>query len=58
MICPLCNQAEMVPIIYGEPTTELVEEARMDRVALGGTTVKEYTHFCHFCQETYPYSEN
>jgi hypothetical protein len=57
MICPTCNQAMMVPIIYGSPTPELIEESRMDNLVLGGTTIKPYTHFCHFCQETYPEAE-
>jgi len=47
----------MVPIIYGQPTPELIEDAQMDRVVLGGPNIKEYTHFCHLCQDTYPESE-
>ena len=58
MICPICSQALMVPIIYGNPTSDLVEQARMDKVVLGGTTIKEYTHFCNYCQETYPLPES
>ena len=57
MICPLCNQAMMVPIVYGYPTFDLIEEARLDKIVLGGTTIKEYTHYCHECQETYPIIE-
>ena len=58
MICPKCNQAEMVPIIYGYPTSLMIDEARLDRLVLGGTQMKDYTHFCHYCQETYPESED
>lgn len=47
----------MVPIIYGFPTEYMIEEARLDRIVLGGTTTKDYTHFCHYCQETYPEAE-
>ena len=57
MICPLCSQATMVPIIYGYPTPELIEDARMDILVLGGPDLKPYTHFCHLCQETYPEPE-
>ena len=57
MICPLCNQAMMVPIIYGTPNDDLILEARMDNIVLGGTTFKPFTHFCHQCQETYPEAE-
>lgn len=58
MICPTCSQARMVPIVYGYPTPELVEEAQLDRIVLGGTNIKGYTHFCHECQITYPDIEN
>jgi uncharacterized protein YbaR (Trm112 family) len=47
----------MVPIVYGYPTFDLIEEARLDKIVLGGTTIKEYTHYCHECQETYPIIE-
>ena len=48
----------MVPIIYGYPTSLMIDEARLDRLVLGGTQMKDYTHFCHYCQETYPESED
>ena len=54
MTCPLCNETEMVPIIYGYPTPDLINLAKLDQVVLGGTTIREYTHYCHKCQETYP----
>ena len=44
----------MVEIWYGHPTWAEIELARMDRLVLGGPKVKEYTHYCHKCQETYP----
>jgi hypothetical protein len=47
----------MAPIVYGLPTASLIEDAKMDRIVLGGTAIKSYTHFCHFCQETYPERE-
>jgi hypothetical protein len=47
----------MVPIIYGTPNDDLILEARMDNIVLGGTTFKPFTHFCHQCQETYPEAE-
>jgi hypothetical protein len=48
----------MSPIIYGYPTEAMIDEARLDRVVLGGPTIKEFTHFCHYCQETFPLPEN
>jgi hypothetical protein len=57
MICPICNEYEMVAIWYGNPGIEEIMLAREDRLVLGGATVKEYTHYCHYCQETYPIIE-
>lgn len=51
MICPICKQDEMVPIWYGMPSLNEVFLAREDKIVLGGTKEKEYTHFCLFCQE-------
>lgn len=48
----------MVPIVYGKPSEELIEAARSEVVVLGGTVVKDFTHFCFNCQVTYPYPEN
>lgn len=45
----------MVPIVYGYPTPELIEMAREDQIVLGGPGDKGYTHYCHECQETYPF---
>ena len=44
----------MVEIWYGYPTWTEIELAKLDKIVLGGTIVKEYTHYCHNCQETYP----
>lgn len=54
MICPLCNKTEMVKIWYGYPTLRELILSREDKLVLGGTTSKKYTHYCHSCQETYP----
>jgi hypothetical protein len=58
MICPLCSQAMMVPIWYGHPGIDEIMLSREDKIVLGGPEVKEYTHFCHECQETYPLPQN
>lgn len=57
MICPICNNENMVPIWYGTPSTDQIMLAREDKIVLGGTSVKEYTHYCNSCQETYPVIE-
>jgi putative AlgH/UPF0301 family transcriptional regulator len=57
MICSICNQAEMVPIWYGVPEQTEIMMAQFDQIVLGGPVEKEYTHFCHQCQVTYPTEE-
>jgi len=57
MICPLCSQAMMVPIWYGVPGIDEIMLSREDKLVLGGTKEKPYTHYCHQCQETYPVIE-
>ena len=37
--CPRCHSDEVVPVVYGMPSAELVEESRAGRVALGGCTI-------------------
>jgi DNA-directed RNA polymerase subunit RPC12/RpoP len=37
--CPRCNSEYTVPIVYGLPGAELVEESKAGRVALGGCVV-------------------
>jgi hypothetical protein len=58
MICPLCNVSEMVPVWYGTPTLNELLLASQDQIALGGPRVKEYSHYCYQCQETYPQSQD
>jgi len=52
--CPHCNANDMAPIIYAFPTPELVDLARKDIIALGGTNVHpdNPTHYCYVCHET------
>jgi hypothetical protein len=44
----------MVPIWYGSPTIDEILLAREDKIVLGGPKIKSYTHFCHYCQQTFP----
>lgn len=41
------------PILYGFPTTAMVEHARSGLVALGGVIQKEFTHYCYTCNEAF-----
>jgi hypothetical protein len=47
----------MVPIVYGIPDQSLIQLSIDDEIVLGGPTYKDFTHFCHYCQDTYPYPE-
>ena len=57
MICPICNEYKMVAIWYGHPGIDEIMLAREDKLVLGGPVIKEYNHYCHYCQETYPFIE-
>jgi hypothetical protein len=37
--CPRCHSDEVIPIVYGMPSPDLIEESRAGRVALGGNVV-------------------
>ncbi len=37
--CPRCHSDEVIPISYGMPTEEAVEESRRGEIALGGCLV-------------------
>ncbi len=57
MICPICEQENMVPIWYGHPTLKEIILARDEKIVLGGPKEKEYSHYCNKCQETFPFIE-
>ena len=37
--CPKCGSAKNIPIVYGKPSTELMEKAERGEVALGGCII-------------------
>ncbi len=47
--CPTCRSTEVVPIIYGVPTPELVDEARVGRIVLGGCAIQNERWCCKRC---------
>jgi hypothetical protein len=57
MICTICNLGNLVPIWYGYPTPTELRLAVEEKIVLGGMKEKEYTHYCNYCQDTYPMSE-
>ena len=38
-VCPNCGSTEYIPIIYGEPSPELMEQAEKGEVVLGGCII-------------------
>lgn len=52
--CPNC-QHDLVNIIYGIPTQELVDMAKTEDVALGGkkASVLDPKLYCYGCHETF-----
>ena len=49
--CPHCGARGLVPIVYGMPAGDIVEQARLGRVAIGGCiiTVDDPEHQCVEC---------
>lgn len=50
--CPECGSADVVPIVYGLPSPELIEEAKRGEVSLGGCclTGNDPQWFCKACE--------
>jgi len=41
-ICPLCHKNDkVIPIIYGEPTSQIMEKAEKGEVKLGGCVMSK-----------------
>ena len=39
--CPTCNAAKLIPIVYGMPSRELMEQSGRGEIELGGCSVTE-----------------
>jgi hypothetical protein len=57
MICFICNTSNLLPIWYGVPGPKEIQLANEDVIILGGVKEKEFTHYCYYCQETFPNPE-
>jgi hypothetical protein len=51
-VCPKCQSKEVVKIIYGYPTHKLFEEARAEKVKLGGCVISSDSpnYACKSCR--------
>jgi hypothetical protein len=49
--CPRCDSQDVISVVYGLPSEEMVEESIAGRVALGGCTVWPGSpdHACQNC---------
>jgi hypothetical protein len=39
IICPACGSRRTIPIVYGMPGTELIEQVKRGQIVLGGCLV-------------------
>lgn len=49
---------EMVAVIYGYPSTDMIEHARSGAIALGGKKKQSATHYCYSCNVLYEVKNN
>ena len=40
--CPRCAKGKLVPIVYGLPLSELIEQSQRGEVMLGGCVISEF----------------
>jgi hypothetical protein len=55
-ICPYCRfDDQVVAIVYGQPTPELIEQSRRGEVALGGCCIGPDAHewYCKGCLQSF-----
>ena len=52
-VCPECGSDNSIPIIYGKPSTELIEKAEKGEVILGGCVPEKYNFKCKDCEAYY-----
>jgi hypothetical protein len=53
--CPKYKAKKVVPIVYGMPSTEMLEKSNRDEVALGGCVVMDGQPkwFCNACDHEF-----
>lgn len=46
-VCPVCESAHVLPIVYGFPPSDVMDAARRGELVLGGCNIDEsYRNFC------------
>lgn len=59
-VCPKCGSKEVVRIVYGLPSPELMEEANRGKVALGGCCISgnDPQWHCNGCEHEWRHDRN
>ena len=58
--CPKCNSRNIVPIVYGYPGPELMEDSALRKVELGGCVLEEGApdRHCNDCEYQWMTTDN
>ena len=52
--CPKCSGNDIIPIIYGFPTPELLEEQKLGTCKIGGCIINDEKHYyCKYCNSEF-----
>ena len=52
-LCPSCQSKNIVPIQYGYPTPEAVEDSKKNKVHFGGCTIDVFNHMGYYVNLQY-----
>ena len=58
--CPKCDSMDIVPIVYGYPGPELMEDSALRKVELGGCVIEENApdRHCNDCEHQWMKTSN
>ena len=58
--CPKCDSTDIVPIIYGYPGPELMEDSALRKVEIGGCVIEEDApdRHCNDCEYQWDKTSN
>ena len=58
--CPKCDSTDIVPIVYGYPGPELMEDSALRKVELGGCVIEENApdRHCNDCEHQWIKTSN
>jgi hypothetical protein len=53
-VCPDCGSADWRPVAYGLPSEDMMADAELGEIVLGGCMVEEASRFCRACFNKWP----